>query len=102
MLVTLSGISMLVRFLQPMNACDSIIEPPVIITSFKLVGTYCLLAEYEDAPNIYPKYVAPLPSAFSPINGKVILVKEPHPRKAPSPIEVTLSGMTILVKELHP
>ncbi len=39
MLVTPLGISMLVKLLQPENAESPILSPPVIITSFKLVGT---------------------------------------------------------------
>ena len=36
------------------------------------------------------------------LDGMTILVKELHAKKAPSPILVTLFGMTISVKELQP
>ena len=39
-LVTLSGITILSNELQPENAELPILVPPVIVTSFKLEGTY--------------------------------------------------------------
>ena len=39
----------------------------------------------------------PLP----PTNGKVIDSKEEQPKKAPSPIEVTQSGITIEIKDVQ-
>ena len=75
--------------------------PPVIITSFKLSGISLILPEILE-PNRYLKDVLPLPSAFSPTNGIVILVSPLQPLNADSPILVTPLGIVILVSELQP
>ena len=54
-LVTLFGISIFVKLLQPENADDPIVVALVIITSFKFFGIYVLLEEALAAPKIYPK-----------------------------------------------
>ena len=102
MLVTLSGMTMLVRLLQPQNASSPMLDPPVITTVFKDGGTYELLSEYELAPNIYPKWVLLVPLAVVPTKGNVILVKLLQFSNASSPILVTLSGISMLVKLLQP
>ena len=51
MLVTLSGIVILVSEAQPENALSPMVVAPVIITVFRLVGTSILLFK----PKIYPK-----------------------------------------------
>ena len=46
--------------------------------------------------------IVPVAVADAPTNGNVILSNELHPENAESPIYVTLFGITIEVKELHP
>ena len=41
-----------VRLEQLLNALEPILEPPVIITVLSDEGTYEILSEYEDAPNM--------------------------------------------------
>ena len=85
---------MLVKLVQPLNAEEPILLPPVIITFFSDVGTYLL-----SVPKIYPKRVSSLPL---PIKGNVILVTLVQSLNAPNPILVTLVGISMLVKPVQP
>ena len=96
MLVTLSGISMLVRLVQLEKALKAILVPPVIITVFNDEGTY------DKAPNIYPKCVLLVPSFVAPTKGIVILSRLVQPSNASEPMLVTLSGIAMLVRLVQP
>lgn len=93
MLVTPSGMVILVKLLQPQNAPFPMLVAFVTITSFKLLGTNAGLLKEDEAPNIYPKCVIVGLSNLSPINGSVMLSKLLQPSNADEPILVTLSGM---------
>ena len=87
MLVTLSGIITLVRFVQPENADPPIPRTPV---RFKL----------PESESIYP--TAQLSTNFTP--GIVAVSKREalQPENAEDPMLVTLSGIAMLVSPLQP
>ena len=70
---TLSEISIVVKLIQVANAYSSIFFPPVMITSFKLLGTNNQLSSHVLAPNIYPKKLFCKLFNCSPTKGIVIL-----------------------------
>ena len=95
------GNVILVSPVQPLNAAQPMLDPPVITTVFKEEGTFWLLLEYELAPNIYPKCVLVVPVEVCPTKGNVILVKLSQLENAEAPITFTLLGMTMLVRLLQ-
>ena len=80
MLVTLLGITILVKLSQYSNADSPMLELPVIITSFNDLGINTLFLNEELLPpNIYPKLLSDIPFNLFPINGNVIFVKLSQP-----------------------
>ena len=73
----------------------------LITTVFRSLGTYWLLLESEFAPKIYPKCALSVLFNSAPIKGKVTIVSPLQPLNTELPIEVTLSGITMLVSPLQ-
>ena len=95
MLVTLSGIVILLRQLQLWNAFCGMLLQPVTVTSLSVLGT--------EPPNIYLNNDdSPVAVLDAPTNGIEMLVKLLHSSNADSSILVTLFGIVMLVKPLHP
>ena len=91
MLVTLFGIVILVKPVQPENAQFPILVPPVITTVFSEAGTELV------PPKITLKLISPVPSALDPTYGSVMLVRLLQSSNTDSPTPVTLFGIAMLV-----
>ena len=85
MLVTLSGILILVRLLQPWKAC-----PSMLVTPSPIVMLVRLLQNMKVSR-----------SMLVTLSGIVILFRPTQPEKALSPMLVTLSGIVMPVRRLH-
>ena len=89
MLVTLSGIVMLVRLVQPEKT-----ETPILTTPSGMVTSPPI--EPKAIATILPESIKNNPSelAYLPLND----TREVHPANTPSPMLVTLLGIVMLVR----
>ena len=76
--------------------------PPVMTTVFREVGTLLELSEEDDAPKIYPKRVLDVPSFVAPTNGRVMLARLVHPKKASASMLATPDGIVMLSRLVQP
>ena len=102
MLVTLSGIVMLAKLLQPLNACA-----PILVTLLGIVMLVKLLQPSNaEAPIDSPLVITTLckfdlSMQVMAIAG-IVASTIGHPANADSPMLVTLSGIVMLTKLLQP